>query len=78
MTNKVHKLLNSDGEIISDESNEHYVDLPEHVDNPYLNRNVQKGILGFRYEMKSSMLVVYSSVEAKTFCTLMRLGPLSK
>ena len=51
-------------------------DLPEHVDSAYLNRNVQTGILGIRYETKDTSFVVYSSIEAKTFCILMKLKPL--
>ena len=60
----------------SEETNLPAPDLPEHVDNAYLNRNVQTGILGFRYETKNSNFIIYSSVEAKTFCILMNLKPL--
>ena len=72
---KLHKVHNSDGEI--NEETPFYIpsEIPEHVDNAMLNRNVQTGILGFRYETKSEMFVMYTSVEAKTFCILMRLEP---
>ena len=60
----------------SEETNLPAPDLPEHVDNAYLNRNVQTGILGFRYETKNSNFIIYSSVEAKTFCILRNLKPL--
>ena len=60
----------------SEETNLPAPDLPEHVDNAYLNRNVQTGILGFRYETKNSNFIIYSSVEAMTFCILMNLKPL--
>ena len=54
-------------------------DIPEHCDNPLLNRNLKNGALGFRYEnKKDGMTVVYSSAEAKTFCMLMRISPLKK
>ena len=48
----------------SEETNLPAPDLPEHVDNAYLNRNVQTGILGFPYETKNSNFIIYSSVEA--------------
>ena len=70
---QVQNIYSADGEITAEKQNEHCLNLPEHVDDPYLNRNVRTGILGFRYETKNSSIVVYSSVEAKTFCMLMRL-----
>ena len=60
----------------SEETHQPTPDLPEHVDNAYINRNVQTGILGFCYETKDSSFIVYSSIEAKTFCILMKLKPL--
>ena len=52
-------------------------DIPEHVDNPFLNRDLRTGILGFRYETKSQgMSLVYSSLEAKSFCIIMKIHPL--
>ena len=52
-------------------------DIPEHSDNPFLNRNLTKGILGFLYENKADgITLVYSSLEAKTFCKLMSISPL--
>ena len=50
--------------------------VPEHVDYVLLNHDLKKGILGFRYENKKSMFIVYTSPEAKTFCILMRIKPL--
>ena len=50
--------------------------LPEHVDDPFLNRDVVKGILGFYYETKSDSLIVYSTPESKTFALLMKIKPL--
>ena len=53
--------------------------LPEHSDNPFTNTNLSNGILGFRYENKvDGLLVVYTSIEAKTLCKLMKLTPLKK
>ena len=75
---KVYSVHNSNGEINSDEENDHHVELPKHVDDPFLNRNVKRGTLGFRYETKNEMLLVYSSLEAKTFCILMSLSPLRR
>ena len=71
----VYSVHNSHGEI-TEQSNTY--DVPEHVDNPYMNRHVQYGILGFRYETKNETFIVYSSVEAKTFCILMSLSPMQK
>ena len=44
----------------------------------FLNRNVITGILGFRYETKNEMFIIYSPVEAKTFCMIMQLNPIPK
>ena len=66
---------NSNGKI-NEESNEATSDLPEHFDNAFLNRHVQTGILGFYYETRNTSFLVYSSVEAKTFCMLMKLKPM--
>ena len=50
--------------------------IPEHVDNPFLDRNLKTGILGFTYENRNQGLtIVYSSVEAKTFCKIMKIVP---
>ena len=70
---KVYKVHNSGGQL---EETNILDNLPEHVDNPYLNRHVQHGVLGFRYENKNYSVTVYSSVEAKTFCYIMKLSPL--
>ena len=56
----------------------HFSDLPEYFDNAFLNRHVQTGILRFYYETKSTSFLVYSSLEAKTFCMLMKLKPIHK
>ena len=78
-TSTVHKVHNSDGVYDPQEPNQNFgVDLPEHADNALLNTNVQTGILGFRYETKNSSLLVYSSIETKTFCYIMQLTPLKK
>ena len=42
-----------DGEIIAEEQSHTKEDLPEHNDDPFLNRHVQYGTLGFRYENKN-------------------------
>ena len=57
---------------------EYLVELPEHVDNLLLNRDVHRGILGFRYETKDTEIIVYTSIEAKTFCMIMQLKPIPK
>ena len=74
----VEKHFNSDGQINWDEENENEIDLPEHVDNLLLNRNVHNGVLGFRYENKDELIIVYSSIEAKTFSMIMQITPLKK
>ena len=52
-------------------------DIQEHSERPFLNTNLKSGILGFRYENKTDGLtVIYSSVEAKTLCILMKISPL--
>ena len=73
---KVHNVYNLNGEISYDEFAT--LDLPKHVNNAFLNRNVQKDILGFRYETKTDKWIVYSSVEAKTFCMIMQISAMHK
>ena len=73
---KVYKLHESEGKDPSDEAQSQIPELPEHVDNPFINRDLQKGILGFRYETKNAEFTVYSSSAAKTFCTLMKISPI--
>ena len=70
-THKVYQVHNSEG--ISDEPKEYSV--PEHADSPFVNKTLPRGVLGFSYETKTSSFFVYSSIEAKTFCYLMRLTP---
>ena len=70
---KVYQKIDTNSEISAEPEE---CSLPEHVDNAFLDRNVQKGILGFRYETKQSSFVVYSSIECKTFCLIMQLTPL--
>ena len=72
----VKSVHNSNGEITQESNGA--TDLPEHFDNAFLNRHVQTGILGFYYETKSTSFLVYSSLEAKTFCMLMKLKPIHK
>ena len=71
----VQSVHTSEGEI-NEDSNRPTCELPEHFDNAFLNRNVQSGILGFYYETKNTSFLVYSSIEAKTFCILMKLKPI--
>ena len=70
-------MYTSNGELINEGQNhtvDHIVDnLPEHVDDPFLNRHVLKGILGFQYKNKDTQIIVYSSIENKTFCMIMQL-----
>ena len=73
---QVHNVHNSNGEINTEPQSN--LDIPKHVDNPMLNRNLQSGVLGFRYETKKETIVVYSSLKAKTFCILMSLSPMRK
>ena len=65
----IASVFNSDDQQVnlSSEDNLNLNELPEHVDNLLLNRNVHKGILGFRYETKDIEIIVYTSIEAKTF-----------
>ena len=77
---QVNKYYQSDGQVTFDERSSHEVGvdlqkLPEHVDNIYLDRDLRRGILGFLYETKNEQIIVYSSLEAKTFCLLMRINP---
>ena len=74
----VYKFYDTDGELNFQDSTIDSSELPERVDNALLNRNLQTGILGFRYETKNATLIVYSSIEAKTFCILMNLMPMHK
>ena len=73
-------MFNSDGQQVnlSSEDNLNLNELPEHVDNLFLNRNVHKGILGFRYETKDTEIIVYTSIEVKTFCMIMQLKPIAR
>ena len=73
---KLYRVFNSNGEINESDSTDESTNLPEHVDNALLNRNLQTGILRFRYQNKTAQFIVYSSVEAKTFCILMKLDPI--
>ena len=73
---QVSSVYNSDGELIDEKQNDTEIDLPEHVDNLILNRNVHNGTLGFRYKNKDATVIVYSSIEARTFCLIMHLSPL--
>ena len=50
--------------------NENVFNVPEHVSSSFVNRNIMTGILGFRYETKNEMFIVYTLVEAKTFVSL--------
>ena len=73
--NEVHNVNDEEGAINSENSDTY--GCPEHVDNPFLNRHYKNGILGFRYETKNECFIIYSSIENKTFCYLMRLKPIS-
>ena len=67
---KVYAKYSTNGELCEEPVALH---VPEHVDNPLLDRNVKNGILGFRYETQNSTIVVYSSIECKTFCYIVQL-----
>ena len=71
---KISSIYNSDGELETEVENE--IDIPQHADNPFLDTNVLTGVLGFRYENKDSIIVVYSNVETKIFCLRMQLKPI--
>ena len=51
---QVSSVYNCDGELIP-EVQSHTENLPEHVDNIYLDRNVPRGVLGFRYKNKDEV-----------------------
>ena len=72
---EISSVYNSDGQLVDVASEENINELPEHVDNLFFNRNVHKGLLGFRYETKDTKIIVYTSIEAKTFCMIMDLKP---
>ena len=73
----IESVYDSDGQLVEVASQEDNINqLPEHVDNLLLNRNVHKGLLGFRYETKDTKIIVYTSIEAKTFCMIMDLKPI--
>ena len=69
----VSSIYNSQGEMDTEDANHDLLKLPEHVDDPYLDRDLKNGILGFRYENKKEIVIVYSSIEAKTFCMILHL-----
>ena len=73
---EVSSIFNSNGELVEDEVIETTANLPEHIDNPTLNRDLRNGVLGFQYENKEDVLIVYTSLEAKTFCILMKIKPM--
>ena len=77
-TDSVQAKFNSEGQVESDDENNLEVELPEHVDNLLLNRNVHNGVLGFRYENKNYTVISYTSIEAKTFCMIMQITPIKK
>ena len=49
--------------------------LPEHSENPFLNTDLRRGILGFVYETATHFIVVFSSLAAKTYCKMMGIKP---
>ena len=73
--NQVCSVYDCNGELATD-SPEIY-DIPQHADYPLLNTDVLTGILGFCYETKDTVIVIYSTVETKTFCYIMQLKPIS-
>ena len=74
VSNTVKCVFNQEEEI--NEINVH-PELPEHFDNPFINKHLVKGILGFYYENKNGGHLIYRSPEAKTFCYLMSIKPLN-
>ena len=70
------QVYDADGDL-NENSTEIETDVPQHVDNPVLNSSIPHGILGFFYETKDSTILVYSTIETKTFCYIMQLKPVS-
>ena len=73
---QVSRVYNSEGEIETDDQNTYESNLPQHADYALLNTDVLSGILGFHYETKDTVIVIYSTVETKTFCYIMQLKPI--
>ena len=73
LNKKKGKKVTDEDNVIVDQS---LFPLPEHDDNPFINRDLRYGILGFVYENKDQVIVVYTSLAAKTFCQMMRIKPI--
>ena len=73
-SDQVCSVYDANGEISTNE--QEIFDLPQH-DYALLNTDVLTGILGFHYETKDTVIVVYSTVETKTFCYIMQIKPIS-
>ena len=50
--------------VTSNVSNPIPVDIPEHVDNPFLNTEIEDGILALIYETQDEVITVWTSQEA--------------
>ena len=74
-SDRVSSVYDANGEISTNE--QEIFDLPQHADYALLNTDVLTGILGFHYETKDTVIVVYSTVETKTFCYIMQIKPIS-
>ena len=72
-TEKVYSVHETQGEISEQPEEFHF---PHHVDNPLLKTDLKTGILGFYYETKKCLFLVYLTVECKTFCYIMKLTPM--
>ena len=57
---------NKDGTVNDDKTTELIIpeEIPEHNDNPNLNRDLESGILAFIYESRDEVMIVWTSDEA--------------
>ena len=64
-TNLQAKYDEQDGSVNENVQSNHIPnDIPEHVDNPFINTDIEEGILGFVYETKDESVTVWTSEEA--------------
>ena len=66
------KFDEQNGEIVDDSANESpnplLLDLPEHVDNPFVHKEIEHGILGHIYETKDQIITVWNNCNDSEIC----------
>ena len=79
--NHVKKVFDANGDIVNTEQTDGNLDInafPAHIDNALLDTSIPHGVLGFRYQNKEECLIVYSTVETKTYCYIMGIIPIKQ